>query len=173
MFVFYITFIFLCVFSAHMAGTSSHHGMLTPHWCAPEILSGAAEVSPASDVYALGIVLFEIATRTMPFQSKSNAEVVGLVCDGVRPDFPPTPELEVLNEVTNLELTSRSQFQSIVKRSWSQDPTLRPSAIDIAKELKELRTEFYSRQAARCYLDSEVQQEQAEESKVTQTAESK
>ena len=38
----------------------------TPYWMAPELLCGEP-ATPASDVYAFGIVLFEIFSRMSPY----------------------------------------------------------------------------------------------------------
>src|SRR5438105_694981 len=38
----------------------------TPAFMAPEQLRGAADVGPAADVYALGLILFEAATGERP-----------------------------------------------------------------------------------------------------------
>jgi len=70
---------------AHMAvGTAAS----TPHWTAPEVLSGAAPVSPASDVFALGCVMFEVASRAVPFAGEPASSVARLYLAGRRPPFP-------------------------------------------------------------------------------------
>jgi serine/threonine protein kinase len=46
----------------------------TPHYVAPELISGT-EASPASDIYALGCVLWEASTGAPPFAGRSLFEV--------------------------------------------------------------------------------------------------
>lgn len=49
----------------------------TPLYMAPEQLSSdSADTTPATDVYALGVLLFELLTLRMPFEGKSYVEVL-------------------------------------------------------------------------------------------------
>jgi serine/threonine protein kinase, bacterial len=62
----------------------------TPHYVAPELISGA-DAGPASDIYALGCVLWEASTGAPPFAGRSLFEV-GLAHLNEEPAAPGLPE---------------------------------------------------------------------------------
>jgi eukaryotic-like serine/threonine-protein kinase len=62
----------------------------TPHYVAPELISGS-DASPASDIYALGCVLWEASTGAPPFAGRSLFEV-GLAHLNEEPATPALPE---------------------------------------------------------------------------------
>jgi len=56
----------------------------TVHYASPELLRGKPEKQ--SDVYALGVVLYEILTGRRPFEATNQAELFSMILDpGVRP----------------------------------------------------------------------------------------
>jgi hypothetical protein len=60
-------------------------------WRAPEVFRGASYGTPI-DVYSFGIVMWEIATQSVPYQEKEYEwiqDVADDVCSGVRPMVPP------------------------------------------------------------------------------------
>ena len=60
--------------------TLSSDRLGTPHYMAPEILSDTAHAaSVASDIWALGVILWECLTGKLPFQGKNPLEVMRLI----------------------------------------------------------------------------------------------
>jgi serine/threonine protein kinase len=63
----------------------------TPYWLSPELLMGK-EHSKASDIYAMGVTLYEIYAQSMPYEGEDPVLVLQQVKDpqvNKRPPFPP------------------------------------------------------------------------------------
>lgn len=95
----------------------------TPAYMAPEQRDGK-EVTVRSDVYALGLVLYEIFTGKRAFEANTAAELARLQKDGT----PASPS----SVVPDLDPT----LERVIERCLSLDPSKRPSsAISVAAAL--------------------------------------
>lgn len=66
--------------------------MGTPYWMAPELLRGEERNSTASDVYSIGIILYELYSRKDPYDGEDSGEVLSLVCNPKVNKRPPVPD---------------------------------------------------------------------------------
>jgi serine/threonine-protein kinase len=106
--------------------TATGHVMGTPHYLSPEQAQGKP-VTPASDVYGLGIVLFECLAGHKPFGGQS---AVATALQHVNDPLPPLPD------------DVPSWLRSVVERATAKDPTQRFSeAGELAAVLKDGRSD--------------------------------
>eukprot|EP01042_Synura_sphagnicola_P036503 gene36503-biopygen7786 len=102
--------------------TKSSQAAGTLRWMAPELFSPRAVYTRKSDMYSLGWVLWELASRRIPFQ---NAICDKLIRDwakeGVREDIPQD---------------CPDRLAAVIKDCWQDDPTRRPEAEPVALLLR-------------------------------------
>ncbi|HZW88560.1 MAG TPA: serine/threonine-protein kinase, partial [Myxococcaceae bacterium] len=93
----------------------------TPEYMAPEQVTGG-EVTPATDVYALGVVLYEMVTGKLPFVADTP-----LVAAARRPhEAPPRPEAPGLD----------ARWKDTIVRCLAREPTRRfKNALDVLDAL--------------------------------------
>ncbi|MEO5799286.1 MAG: serine/threonine-protein kinase [Gemmatimonadales bacterium] len=97
---------------------------LTPEYAAPEQLAGAA-VTTATDIYALGLLLFELLTDQRPFADEANSlpELTRLVLT----TDPPLPSSVARPDVARV---LRGDLDAIVRKALRQDPADRYQGAD-------------------------------------------
>eukprot|EP00727_Mastigamoeba_balamuthi_P011180 m51a1_g6685 putative serine threonine kinase (1863) ;mRNA; f:9-31210 len=94
----------------------------TVAWMSPEILE-KGHFSEKSDVYAFGMVMYEIMTRHNPFNDVPVMSLVSLIINGERPPVPDNRKGYTAN------------FVATMKQTWQQNPEQRPSFNDIGSAL--------------------------------------
>ena len=110
-------------FGLAVAGEGSMDGAGTPAYMAPEQLGGAT-ATVASDIYALGLVLYELFTGRRPFAMTSLRELRAQQMGG---DF--TRPSSVTREIP-------SAVERVIVRCLDPDPHARPASVDeVMREL--------------------------------------
>ncbi|KAG0224930.1 hypothetical protein BGW42_004756 [Actinomortierella wolfii] len=112
----------------------------TIRWMAPELLGTAPEYSFKSDMYALGMVMWEMAANcTIPYQDEpNNNRVVEYVLSGGRETIPSdTPD----------------EYRQCIERYWDQDPFKRPNASEMVPK-PSIRFEYLATKGESMISDS-------------------
>lgn len=95
-----------------MSHASQHNPNIvwgTPHYAAPE-QAGGEPATPASDVYAIGVILFEMLSGELPFQADT---LPGIVLKHMNEDAP---------LVTSLNPAVPPQLEQIIYKVMSKEP---------------------------------------------------
>ncbi|MCC6897509.1 MAG: serine/threonine protein kinase [Polyangiaceae bacterium] len=96
----------------------------SPRYLAPEVVRDGGRASPASDVWSLGVVLFELLTGVRPFEAPTVAGVLARIVAE-----PPRKLADHLDSVP-------AALDAIVLRCLEKDPARRyPSAEAMARDL--------------------------------------
>ncbi|KAG0233046.1 hypothetical protein BGW42_007742 [Actinomortierella wolfii] len=93
-------------------------------WMAPELFQLKPEYSTKSDVYALGMVMWEMAANcTRPYQNHVHGSMITqLVMAGIREEIPPDVP---------------SDYQALIQQCWHPFPKARPEASGIFQAMGE------------------------------------
>jgi ankyrin repeat protein/serine/threonine protein kinase len=118
------------------AAASSAGRNQNPLWLAPEVLQEAGGYSTQSDVYAFGIVMWELLTWQLPFSRPgarlNHWEVVRALATGGRPEVPPRGELPGPGAGAFAGL---DEYEALMRRCWAQAPEERPPFDEVAGAL--------------------------------------
>jgi len=91
-------------------------------WMAPELLNGGKN-SKESDIYAFGIVCFEIATHKFPWQGKTPFDIMKSLSEGKREEIPSESPFE---------------FKKLIEMSWNQNPKDRKSFGELVEIIQKM-----------------------------------
>lgn len=99
--------------------------MGTPEYMSPEQAQGSSNVGPSTDIYALGVVLYELITGSFPFTGETPMAMLA-----ARLMEPPTPLRAVRGDIT-------PEVEDVVMRALARNPAARyPNAMALIEALR-------------------------------------
>jgi serine/threonine protein kinase len=105
------------------AGGCEASSSYTTCWAAPELFCGSP-VCAATDIFALGITLWEIFTRDLPFKNMQEDSAQRAIENGERP------------ALDNTTVVPTKRAVAIIRACWEQQPDKRLSANSVAAVLQ-------------------------------------
>jgi serine/threonine-protein kinase len=103
----------LAAVAEQLTGLEARNG--TPAYMSPEQLRGA-EVTPRSDIYALGLVLYELFTGRKPYEAKNVQQLISM-----------QESLDVPS-MTSVAADLHPDVEKVIRRCLDPDPIRRPSS---------------------------------------------
>lgn len=105
-----------------------------PRWQAPEIIHSRT-FSAAGDVYAFGLILWELATWQLPFEQLSQFQIMLAVGEkGFRPEIP-APDSPALRGGS---FPGYDKYVQLMEDCWAQNPAKRPGFDYIISVLRDI-----------------------------------
>jgi serine/threonine protein kinase len=105
------------------SATQKEGSVGTLRWKAPELFKLKSRHTKASDAYGYGMVLWEIASRQIPFGEADEIVIMSSVKEGEKEDIP---------------ADCPAEYAGLIERTWSFDPEKRPSPHYIVLQLEKL-----------------------------------
>jgi len=102
----------------------------SPRYMSPEQVTGAP-IDPRSDIFSLGVVLYELLTKRTPFEHEGDTTIFALMNRIASTPHPPVREVDP---------SVPAPFEQIVDRALAKKPAERyPRAGEMARDLRDFR----------------------------------
>ncbi|KAF8085150.1 hypothetical protein N665_0678s0009 [Sinapis alba] len=111
----------------HETYLTSKSGKGTPQWMAPEVLRNES-ADEKSDIYSFGVVLWELATGKIPWETLNSMQVIGAVA--------------FMNQRLEIPKDIDPCWISLIERCWHSDTKLRPTFQELMEELRNLQRKY-------------------------------
>ena len=130
--------------------TETQMRLMTPEYASPEQVCGG-EITPSSDVYSLGVLLYEIATGTRPYKFSTRAphEVARIICE----EEPLSPSLKIKDQRSNFIDRIDSELDKIILKALRKEPSER---YETADELSDDITRYLENRPVKAQFFSSV-----------------
>lgn len=98
----------------------------SPHYCAPEVLTGQRYSGSGADIWSLGVILFTMITGGLPFDDDNLGRLARKVCSGVFYMPPEVPEAvaSLLRQMLIVNPEDRLSLESVLQCDWLQEGTI-------------------------------------------------
>lgn len=106
-----------------------------PRWHAPEIIK-QHNYSIASDVYAFGLILWELLTWDLPFDGLTSYQIVIELSQGHRPEIPGRYSTELIGG--DVPSAGEKRYKDLIRQCWAEQPEDRPTFAEVTVALKEI-----------------------------------
>ncbi|CAE7092110.1 unnamed protein product [Rhizoctonia solani] len=137
----------------------------TVRWSAAEIIEETTPHTKASDIYALGMTIYETVTGMVPYQGKSEMNVMRLVT--VKKELPERPE----PALDNTGITDK--LWELLIKCWSFQPAERPSAAKVAEVMRAIAPDTHATSTSQTATSNNQDRPDTEEHSGTKHAQEK
>ncbi|CAI0466966.1 unnamed protein product [Linum tenue] len=111
----------------HETFLTTKSGKGTPQWMAPEVLRNERS-DEKSDIYSFGVILWELATKKIPWDNLNSMQIVGAV--------------GFMNQRLDIPKDLDPRWASIIESCWLSDPASRPTFQELLKKLRDLQRQY-------------------------------
>ncbi|RIA91961.1 kinase-like domain-containing protein [Glomus cerebriforme] len=111
-------------------------------YIAPEVIAGKITTF-ASDIYSIGMLMWEITSGQPPFINKHNFDLAMRIMNGMRPKI-----------VTGTPL----EYKKLMEQCWNADPTERPNINDLKNKMHEINKSYYQKELPKINTSIEIKE---------------